>query len=206
MKFPNKKFKNFSAFLGAYKDEASRMFDENHVIKLEKIANVLSKTYRSQKTLFVCGNGGSASIAEHFVCDHQKLLATTKKFLPKVISLSSNLPLITAIANDTDYSNIFSDQLRYNYKPGDMLFVISASGNSPNIVNALKFAKQKKLFSISFTGFSGGKAKKLSNINIHCKSYNYGIVEMMHHNYMNIVAQYLRQKVLSKSDIKKIYF
>ena len=60
MKFPNKKFKNFYAFLGAYKDEASRMFDENHVIKLEKIANVLSKTYRSQKTLFVCGNSGSA--------------------------------------------------------------------------------------------------------------------------------------------------
>ena len=206
MKFPNKKFKNFYEFIGAYKNEALRMFDENHVNKLVKISNLLSKTYRSQKTLFVCGNGGSASIAEHFVCDHQKLLATTNKFLPKVISLSSNLALITAIANDSDYSNIFSDQLRYNYKPGDMLFVISASGNSPNIVNALKFAKQKKLFSISFTGFSGGKAKKLSNINIHCKSFNYGIVEMMHHNYMNIIAQYLRQKVLSKSEIKKIYF
>ena len=206
MKFPNKKFKNFYEFLGAYKDEASRMFNENHTIKLEKIANVLAKTYMSQKTLFVCGNGGSAAIAEHFVCDHQKLLATTKKFLPKVISLSSNLPLITAIANDTDYSNIFSDQLKYNYKPGDMLFVISASGNSPNIVNALKFAKKKKLYSISLTGFSGGKAKKLSDINIHCKSFNYGIVEMMHHNYMNIIAQYLRQKVLSKSQIEKIYF
>lgn len=206
MKFPNKKFKNFYEFIGAYKDEALRMFDENHINKLVKISNLLSKTYRSQKTLFVCGNGGSAAIAEHFACDHQKSLAATKKFLPKVISLSSNLALITAIANDSDYSNIFSDQLRYNYKPGDMLFVISASGNSPNIVNALKFAKQKKLFSISFTGFSGGEAKKLSNINIHCKSFNYGIVEMMHHNYMNIIAQYLRQKVLSKSEIKKIYF
>tara|TARA_B100000131_G_C18011273_1_gene570600 strand:- start:166 stop:786 length:621 start_codon:yes stop_codon:yes gene_type:complete len=206
MKFPNKKFKNLREFLIAYKSEASKMFNENHVKKLEKIANILSKIYKSQKTLYVCGNGGSASIAEHFVCDHQKLLATTKKFLPKVISLSSNLPLITAIANDTDYSNIFSDQLKYNYRPGDMIFLISASGNSPNIVKALKFAKQKKIFSISFTGFDGGKAKELSNINIHCKSYNYGIVEMMHHNYMNIIAQYLRQKVLSKSDIKKIYF
>ena len=85
MKFPNKKFKNFYEFISAYKDEALRLFDENHVNKLEKISNLLSKTYRSQKTLFVCGNGGSASIAEHFVCDHQKLLATTKKFLPKVI-------------------------------------------------------------------------------------------------------------------------
>ena len=92
MKFPNKKFKNLREFLIAYKSEASKMFNENHVKKLEKIANILSKIYKSQKTLYVCGNGGSASIAEHFVCDHQKLLATTKKFLPKVISLSSNLP------------------------------------------------------------------------------------------------------------------
>ena len=206
MKFPNKKFKNFNEFLNAYKSEALKIFNENHTSKLEKIANILSKAYKSQKTLYVFGNGGSAAIAEHFVCDHQKLLATTKKFLPKVISLSSNLPLITAIANDSNYSKVFLDQLKYNYKSGDMIFVISASGNSPNVVNALKFARQKKIFSFSFTGFDGGKAKRLSNINIHCKSYNYGIVEMMHHNYMNIIAQYLRQKVLSKSDIKKIYF
>ena len=84
--------------------------------------------------------------------DHQKILNTTKKYKPRVISLSSNLPLITALANGMDYS------------------------------------------------------KKISNINMHCKSFNYGIVEMMHHNYMNIVAQYLRQKILSTSKIKKTFF
>ena len=167
MKFPNKKFKNLREFLIAYKSEASKMFNENHVKKLEKIANILSKIYKSQKTLYVCGNGGSASIAEHFVCDHQKLLATTKKFLPKVISLSSNLPLITAIANDTDYSNIFSDQLRYNYKPGDMLFVISASGNSPNIVNALKVGNEIGMKTFAILGYTGGDCKKLAQHPIH---------------------------------------
>jgi phosphoheptose isomerase len=116
------------------------------------------------------------------------------------------LPLITAIANDVDYSSVFSDQLKYNFESGDILFVISASGNSPNILEALKFAKKNKIFTISFTGFNGGKAKKLSDINLHCRSFNYGIVEMMHHNFMNIIAQYLRQKVLSKKEIKKVFF
>ena len=104
------------------------------------------------------------------------------------------------------YSKIFSEQLRYNFLPGDILFVISASGNSPNIIEALKFANKNQISTISFTGFNGGKAKKISNINIHCKSFNYGIVEMMHHNYMNIIAQYLRQKVLSTPKVKKIFF
>lgn len=206
MKFPNKKSKNFKEFLEAYKKEANRLINENHQTELEKISKILFKFYNSKKTLFVCGNGGSASIAEHFVCDHQKLLASTKRFKPKVISLSSNLPLITAIANDVDYSSVFSDQLKYNFESGDILFVISASGNSPNILEALKFAKKNKIFTISFTGFNGGKAKKLSDINLHCRSFNYGIVEMMHHNFMNIIAQYLRQKVLSKKEIKKIFF
>ena len=206
MKFPNKKSKNFNEFLEAYKKEANRLINENHQTELEKISKILFKFYNSKKTLFVCGNGGSASIAEHFVCDHQKLLASTKRFKPKVISLSSNLPLITAIANDVDYSSVFSDQLKYNFESGDILFVISASGNSPNILEALKFAKKNKIFTISFTGFNGGKAKKLSDINLHCRSFNYGIVEMMHHNFMNIIAQYLRQKVLSKKEIKKVFF
>ena len=206
MKFPIKKSKNFEEFLNLYKIEATRMFNEDHVEKLKKITNILDKAYNSKKTIFVCGNGGSAAIAEHFVCDHQKLLDTTNKYKPRVISLSSNLPLITALANDMSYSKIFSEQLRYNFLPGDILFVISASGNSPNIIEALKFANKNQISTISFTGFNGGKAKKISNINIHCKSFNYGIVEMMHHNYMNIVAQYLRQKVLSTSKIKKTFF
>jgi phosphoheptose isomerase len=206
MKFPNKKSKNFKDFLNLYKIEATKMFNEDHVEKLKKITNMLSKAYNSKKTIFVCGNGGSAAIAEHFVCDHQKLLDTTKKYKPRVTSLSSNLPLITALANDVSYSKIFSEQLRYNFLPGDILFVISASGNSPNIIEALKFANKNQISTISFTGFNGGKAKKISNINIHCKSFNYGIVEMMHHNYMNIVAQYLRQKVLSTSELKKTFF
>ena len=206
MKFPNKKSKNFSEFLEDYKKEANRLINENYQVELEKISRLFSKFYNTKKTLFVCGNGGSAAIAEHFVCDHQKLLSSTKKLKPKIISLCSNLPLITAIANDVDYSSVFLDQLKYNSKIGDILLVISASGNSKNILKALKFAKKKKIFTISFTGLNGGKAKKLSDINIHCKSFNYGIIEMMHHNFMNIIAQFLRQKVLSKSDIKKIYF
>ena len=206
MKFPIKKSYNFKHFYNLYKGEAIRMFSEDHTKNLRKIAKILERAYNTNSTIFVCGNGGSAAIAEHFVCDHQKLLETTKKYRPKVISLSSNLPLISAISNDYDYSKIFSEQLKYNFSKGDILFIISASGNSKNIIEVLKFAKKQKLKTISFTGFSGGKAKNISEINIHCKSYNYGIVEMMHHNYMNIIAQYLRQKVLTEPQIKKLFF
>ena len=101
---------------------------------------------------------------------------------------------------------VFSDQIKQIGSKGDILIVISSSGKSKNIINALKVAKKLSIKTISFTGFTGGTTKKISDLNIHINSNNYGIIESMHHNLMNLISQYIKHKVISKNKIKKTIF
>ena len=94
---------------------------------------MLSKYYYSKNNIFVCGNGGSAAISNHFLCDHLKGISTNTNLLPKIISLSANIEVITAVANDIEYGDIFAFQLSRLAKPKDCLITISSSGNSKNI-------------------------------------------------------------------------
>jgi|688.fasta_scaffold294982_2 D-sedoheptulose 7-phosphate isomerase len=209
MKFPIKKYLNISEYLKDYIKEHSKSFLATEFKTLEKICRALEKNYKSKYSkLLICGNGGSAAIANHFACDHQKILYSTKKFRPKIISLCSNSALLTAIANDQDYENSFSEQvLQYSTKNSfDILLVISSSGNSKNILKAIQSAKKIGIKTISLTGFDGGGAKKNADLNLHIPSFNYGIVESIHHSIMNIVGQYLRNKVLNIRQIKKTIF
>ena len=205
MKFPKKKYKSIKEFslqylMLRYKDITSINF-----IELEKIIHLIEKKIEKQQTLYVCGNGGSAAIANHFVSDYLKYARTNTSIKPKIISLSSNLETITAISNDFNYSKIFSYQLESLATTDDILLTISSSGNSENIINALKTAKVKKLKTISFSGFGGGKAHKLSDYGIALKSKNYGIVEDLHHTLMHFICQFLRQKYATKN-INRISF
>ena len=207
MKFPLKKYNNFNSFTSEYFNIIRKISRTIDFKKFEKITKIIEKNYKSkdQKT-FVCGNGGSAALANHFACDHQKILFETKKIHPKVISLCTNIPLMTAISNDNTYENIFKDQLTYNAKSKDILITISSSGNSKNIINAINWANKKKLITISFTGFRGGRSKKISKFNLHVPSYNYGIVEATHHSFMNIISQYIKNKLLDKKLFSKTIF
>lgn len=206
MKFPNKKYLKFNDFFKNYILELKKVYSSLDLESINKISNILEKVYISKKKLFICGNGGSASLAEHFVADHMKILGSTNKYNPKIVSLCSNKSLITAIANDINYESIFENQLKYLSEKGDYLLVISCSGNSPNVINALNWANKNKLNTISFTGFDGGKAKRISKYNIHCNSNNYGVIEDIHQSLMHIVCQFLRNKVLTKKKIIKTYF
>ena len=107
--------------------------------------NLILNHYLSNKNIFVCGNGGSASISNHFICDHLKGTSSNTNLLPKIFSLSSNLEIITAIANDIKYDEIFSFQLSRLARQGDCLITISSSGNSENIIKAIKWAKKINL-------------------------------------------------------------
>jgi len=135
--------------------------------QLQAAIDMFVKCMKNNKNIFVCGNGGSASISEHMTCDHSKGIASNTRLFPRLHCLSSNMSLVTAIANDIGYSDIFSHQLAYQGNDDDLLVVISSSGNSPNVVNALKAAKILKMKTISFTGFDGGKASKLADNNLH---------------------------------------
>jgi len=145
-------------------------------------------------SIFVCGNGGSASIAEHFCCDHSKgVHMDTKTLRPNIISLASNMAVITAIGNDIGYDKIFSKQLEFSSANGsDILVVVSSSGNSPNILNALDIANDRGMVSIALVGFDGGAAARKADVVVHVNSDNYGIVEDCHQIIMHSWAQCLR--------------
>ena len=125
----------------------------------------------------------------------------------KVFSLNSNVALMTAIANDISYDDVFSYQLNRYGKANDVLLAFSVSGTSKNIIKCSKIAKKKKIKIISFTGFNGGALKKLSNYNINFSSNNFGIVEDCHLTIMHFISQYIRNlRFKSSSKIAKVNF
>ena len=194
-------------FLSRYKDDLKSGLDSITIDSLEEIANILESSITSGSTIFTCGNGGSSAIAEHFVCDFLKGTSMDTSIQPVIHSLTSNTPTITAIANDIDYSEIFSYQIKKYGNVGDILLSISSSGNSPNIIEAIKEAKLANIKTISFVGFDGGKAKEISDQCIHIPIKNYGVVEDIHHSLMHILAQFIRLRNLNnKEDIENIVF
>lgn len=181
-------------FLENYKAQIEWSLDSLDTRNFLDIVELITNTHLARGQLFVAGNGGSAAIAEHFSCDHSKGVGSNTSYFPKVYSLTSNVSLLTAYANDIDYSKVFSEQLVNFADAGDLLLVISASGNSPNIIEALTTAKMLGMKTISFTGFDGGEAKKLADLNIHIPANNYGVVEDCHQIVMHMLAQYIRTK------------
>jgi phosphoheptose isomerase len=153
--------------------------------------------------LYIMGNGGSAASADHWVCDYMKGLnedtncygIMTATLTAKAISLASNGPLVTAIANDIGYDHIFARQLGYyRCQYGDVVLAISASGNSKNIVNGIQRANGLGATTIALTGFTGGDASLYSKINVHVPSSNYGVVEDCHMMILHAISQRIRYR------------
>lgn len=144
-----------------------------------------------QARLWVAGNGGSAAIADHLLCDWVKGTFTPSQNPIHVHSLVSNTALLTACANDFGYEVGFSRQVEMQARSGDILICISASGNSANILAALRKASSMELQTIVFTGFDGGEALRLADIGIHVGAHNYGVVEDCHQILMHNIAQYI---------------
>ena len=156
---------------------------------IQKAITLLEKTIKKNKWVYSCGNGGSAAISNHFHVDYLKGINQYSRKNSKFLSLCSNVETITAIANDFGYEHVFSHQLKIYLKKNDVLICISSSGNSKNIINALKFAKKNKNKTILLSGFDGGLASKLADINIHVNSKNYGIIEDCHQSIMHLISQ-----------------
>lgn len=145
---------------------------------------------RFAEKIYVGGNGGSAAISNHLCCDFMK----GANF--KVISLSCNTPLITAIGNDLGYEKTLSYQLEKLLTGSDVVILISSSGNSPNIIEAAKVAKRLGATLIGMTGFDGGALMTLCDISLHIPTHNYGVVEDCHQSLMHIISQYIAQSKL----------
>jgi D-sedoheptulose 7-phosphate isomerase len=141
--------------------------------------------------LWVAGNGGSAAIADHLLCDWVKGTFTSSQAPIRVHSLTSDTALLTACANDFGYEVSLSRQIEMQAQSGDVLICISSSGNSANILAALRVARHMGLKSIAFTGFDGGEAARLADISLHIPARNYGVVEDCHQILMHNIAQYI---------------
>lgn len=205
VKFPSTKILKSNDYFKEYIKIKDTLLNQIDKKSLDKIINIILDTNKKKRNLFSCGNGGSAATAEHLSCDFSKGSNTNTNLNIKVFSLNSNNSLITAIANDISYDDIFSYQLERFGKANDVLLAFSVSGTSKNIIKCAKIAKRKKIKIISFTGFDGGKLKKLSNYNINFFSNNFGIVEDCHLTLVHFISQYIRNLKLN-TNIKNILF
>ena len=203
--FPTKKYSSSKKFFLEYKNNIYKSLLNVDLNKIEMAAEIIEKKIKKKYNIFVCGNGGSASIADHYVTDFTKMIRTKTKLKPKMFSLNSNSGLISAISNDMSYENIFAYQAETYCKKNDLIIIISSSGNSKNIINLVKFAKKNKIKTIGFCGFKGGYLNNNADINIHININNYGLVEDCHHILMHSIAQYIRQKNI-KSKVNRIIF
>ena len=187
--------RNINEFFQQYTTKLNQAITNLDIKKFNLASKLIKNTIKNGKSIYVCGNGGSAAIANHYVCDFLKYFRQSSKFKPKIISLSTNIETITAIANDMNYNQVFKYQLESLYKRGDILLIISSSGNSKNVKEVLKFSKQKKIKTIGFSGFKGGYLKKNSTISLHVKAENYGLSEDSHHILMHILLQFLIEDI-----------
>jgi len=183
--------KSIKLFLNQYLSEIINSISKADILEIKKASDLILKTVKDKKTIFVCGNGGSAAIANHYICDYLKFLRQHSNLKPKVISLSSNIETVTAISNDIGYDQIFKYQAESLFIKNDLLIAISSSGESKNIKEVVKFSKKKKVKVIGFSAFEGGFLKKNSDISIFVPIKNYGVAEDSHHILMHIILQYL---------------
>lgn len=206
MTFPDSKFVDVASFADAYfarVNEAAAFVDRE---RLARAAAILTRSFTEGNMVYSCGNGGSAAMANQLVCDHFKLVRTDTKLTPRIVSLSTTVELITAIANDISYEEIFVYQLRSMARPGDVLITISASGDSENIVRAARWGRENGITVISMTGFSGGRSAGIADVNLHVNADNYGVIEDVHQSLMHILAQYVRQAHMEEEVIKQRKF
>jgi phosphoheptose isomerase len=204
--FPVEPYLSAGSYFEAYAANSARAVSSVDPAALDKAADILINAYTLGQTVFACGNGGSAAIANHLQCDHLKGIRTATDLAPRVVSLSSNIELITAIANDLGYENVFSYQLQSQSSAGDVLMAISSSGSSPNIVRALTWARDHDLRTIALTGFSGGEAMTIADVAIHVSGANYGVVEDLHQAIMHTLAQYIRHSRIDADTIPSTVF
>jgi phosphoheptose isomerase len=204
--FPSVPYERAFVYFDAYAAELSRACKTVEADELERAAAILLEAYAGGARVFSCGNGGSAAIANHLQCDHVKNIRTGTDLCPSVVSLSTNVELLTAIANDMGYENVFAYQLQSQAEPGDVLIVVSSSGRSPNIVQALTWARDHDLRTIAITGFDGGPARELADAAIHVDCRNYGIIEDLHQSIMHALAQFIRQSRMTAEAISASVF
>lgn len=181
--------------IASYLDRLKEAIDALPRDRLEALGDMLFRAYRNEKQVFTVGNGGSASTASHMAADLGKNTIGPNMRRFRVLSLNDNAAIVTALANDLGYENVFCEQLMNLIRPGDLLLVMSASGNSPNILKAMRYASEQCAEVVGVLGFDGGAAASVADLAIVVPSYDYGVVEDVHLVINHILVDYFKSRL-----------
>lgn len=181
--------------ISSYMRELEQMIGDISLAQLQAVLRLLEEAYRQGHRMFVMGNGGSAATASHFALDLAKNTIWPGAPRVKAVSLTDHVPLITAWSNDTAFEHVFAEQLATMIEPGDVVIGISASGNSPNVINALHLAKRMGGVTIGLLGAGGGQIKHLVDAYVLAPGQNIEQEEDAHLILAHIITRHMRSVV-----------
>jgi D-sedoheptulose 7-phosphate isomerase len=179
-----------------YFTSLQEVFSRLNLAVIDQMTEAIWENYENGHTLYIFGNGGSAALASHFACDIGKGTVAPGRKRLRTVSLTDNVPLLTALANDLAYKDVFSEQLAGLAERGDMVLAISGSGNSPNVVQGLEEAKKIGLHTLVLTGFAGGRVKELANLCLIVPSDNMQHIEDAHLCATHAIFRAIRHRML----------
>lgn len=184
---------NTKNVMDVYEEELTRAIRALDSKEMDKAASLLLDAYREDRQIFIFGNGGSASTANHFVCDFGKNAVKGDKRRFRILSLSDNVEKITALGNDIDYAEVFREQMKNLMRPGDVAIAISASGTSPNVVNACDYARTIGGKVIALAGHSGGKIAQMADAALVSDMKSYERIEDLHLIILHMIVCYFKE-------------
>jgi D-sedoheptulose 7-phosphate isomerase len=181
-------------FIRDYKQRTLETLEAISNDQVAEFIKLLEEARVKDRQVFLCGNGGSAGTASHFANDLGKGASVGRESRFRVLSLTDNLPWITALANDCDYASVFLEQLKNFARPEDLLIAFSGSGNSPNVLRAVSWAKDTGLVTVGITGRPGGKLGTLAEYPIFVESEHMGRIEEGHFLIQHLAAYYFMEQ------------
>lgn len=176
------------SFSVSYISDLQKVLSSLDTAKIDQAIAWFRETRDSGGTIYLCGNGGSAASVSHITCDIVKGASYQREKKFRVMALTDNLATITAYANDVSYSDVFVEPLKNFATPKDLVVAVSGSGNSPNVVKALEYARTVPCRTIAFTGRDGGKLAPLGDLNLHVAEQHMGRIEDAHMMMLHTIA------------------
>jgi D-sedoheptulose 7-phosphate isomerase len=181
-------------FPETYRGELLATIGKIDTTVVDQAIDCLAEARDNDRHIFICGNGGSAATASHFVVDMLKGASHNRDKRFRIMALNDQMPTLTAYANDVHYDCVFVEQLKNFAQPGDIFMAISGSGNSPNVLRAMEYANSIGCKTIAMTGRDGGKLGPMANLNIHVPAPHMGRIEDGHHIVCHMICYYFMEQ------------
>ncbi|MCC6476098.1 SIS domain-containing protein [bacterium] len=188
-----------SQFVRSYFERLKQVLDSVNIAEVTRVLEIFEDAYRRDATVYICGNGGSWATASHWVCDFSKGSNCEGKRRFRMFALGDNVPMLTAYANDVHYHSVFSEPVKTYVRKGDVVVLITASGNSPNILEAATAAREAGAITVGLIGFGGGKLQAMTDHSVVVPSREYGPVEDLHMILDHIVSTFVREIIAASA-------